>query len=500
MIEFVDTTIRDGNQSLWSATGLTTPDVLAIAPTLDRVGYHALDFTSSTHMAVSVRFHKEDPWERLRLVSAAMPETPLGMIGTGMRFISWVPAAEDLMALSFRVAVRNGLRRFQIADPSNDPERIRRIAAMARREGIEQVVVGLTYSISPVHTHAYYAQRAAALADCADIDRLYLKDPGGLLTPDAVRELAPHFLAAAGDAHRRAAQPLHDRAGAARLRRGRTRRLPGRAHGVRAAVARDLAAGGPQHGHEPRGRRIRTPARPRGAGGRDGALRTARGATRACRPVRRRSSTAPTTAISSRAGWSRPRSGCSRRSRRPELYEQVLEEVTRVRAEMGYPIIVTPVSQFIASQAARNVIDGERWKVVSDETIRYFWGHYGEPPAPVDQDVAERVLSQPRRRSCVSSSRSASRAHVRASGARISDEELLLRLTMPAEQVDAMVARRRAERTAPDARSAAAGLERPAVVARSERLTGFRDGAERCRGRRPRLHVRRRRDARASRL
>ena len=62
MIEFVDTTIRDGNQSLWSATGLTTPDVLSIAPTLDQVGYHALDFTSSTHMAVSVRFHREDPW------------------------------------------------------------------------------------------------------------------------------------------------------------------------------------------------------------------------------------------------------------------------------------------------------------------------------------------------------------------------------------------------------------------------------------------------------
>jgi oxaloacetate decarboxylase (Na+ extruding) subunit alpha len=99
LIEFVDTTTRDGNQSLWSATGLTTPDVLAIAPTLDRVGYHALDFTSSTHMAVSVRFHREDPWERLRLVSAAMPSTPLGMIGTGMRFISWVPAEEDVLRL-----------------------------------------------------------------------------------------------------------------------------------------------------------------------------------------------------------------------------------------------------------------------------------------------------------------------------------------------------------------------------------------------------------------
>src|SRR5207302_4884931 len=198
VIGVVDTTTRDGNQSLWSATGLTTPDVLAIAPSMDRVGYEALDFTSSTHMAVSVRFHKEDPWERIRLVSAAMKSTPLSFITTGMRFISWVPADEDVIRLSFRCVVRNGIRRFQIADPSNDPPRLRRLARMAREEGVDEVVIGLTYSVSAVHTHDYFAERAAALAKCKDMDRLYLKDPGGLLTPEAVRELAPSFLAAAG--------------------------------------------------------------------------------------------------------------------------------------------------------------------------------------------------------------------------------------------------------------------------------------------------------------
>src|SRR5437763_10332420 len=78
-----------------------------------------------------------------------------------------------------------------------------------------------------------------------------------------------------------------------------------------------------------------------------------------------------------------------------ELFDQVLEEVSRVRAEMGYPVLVTPVSQFVASQAARNVIDAERWANVSDETVRYFCGHYGEAPAPVDPAIAERVLARP---------------------------------------------------------------------------------------------------------
>jgi oxaloacetate decarboxylase (Na+ extruding) subunit alpha len=128
--------------------------------------------------------------------------------------------------------------------------------------------------------------------------------------------------------------------------------------------------------------------------------------------------------------------------RRPELYDQVLEEVTRVRAEMGYPIIVTPVSQFIASQAARNVIDGERWKSISDETIRYFWGHYGDPPAPVDQSVADRVLSRPQAAKLRDLEPVGLDGARERFGARISEEELLLRLTMPAEQVDAMVANR----------------------------------------------------------
>src|SRR5512132_4099548 len=172
-VDIVDTTIRDGNQSLWSATGLTTQDVVSVAPIIDRVGFHAVDFNSSTHMAVAVRFHREDPWERLRLMRAAMPETPLSFITSGMRFITWVPAGEDVMRLAFRCVVRNGIRRFQVADPSNDPERLRRVAAIAREEGVEEIAIALTYSVSAVHTHAYYAERAAALADCTDMDRLY---------------------------------------------------------------------------------------------------------------------------------------------------------------------------------------------------------------------------------------------------------------------------------------------------------------------------------------
>jgi oxaloacetate decarboxylase alpha subunit len=439
----VDTTTRDGNQSLWSATGLTTPDVYAIAPVLDRVGFHACDFSSSTHMAVSVRFHQEDPWERFRLVSAAMPNTPLSFITTGMRFISWVPADEEVMRLSFRCVVRNGIRRFQIADPSNDPARLRRLAVMARQEGVEEVVIGLTYSVSPVHTHEYYAERAAALADCREMDRLYLKDPGGLLTPEAVRELAPPFLAASKTAE------LHShctiglapfvymeglRAGFHVLHTAAEPLARGTSNPCAETTLRNLEAEGFAHELDLEAlaavsEHFRTLARDRGL------------------PIGRPQEFDATYYRHQLAGGMvSTTQRMLQELRRPELFDAVLEEVARVRAEMGYPIIVTPVSQLVATQAARNVLDGERWANVSDETVRYFLGHYGESAAPVDPEIADKVLSRPRTEDL----RRLEPLHLEGArerfGSRISDEELLLRLTMPEEQVDAALTAKPAPR------------------------------------------------------
>ena len=100
---------------------------------LERVGFHALDFTSSTHMSVSVRFHREDTWELIRLMPGGHADHLLSFITTGMRFIAWQPCDEDVMQLAFRCVVRNGIRRFQFAEPANDPSALRRSARIARR-------------------------------------------------------------------------------------------------------------------------------------------------------------------------------------------------------------------------------------------------------------------------------------------------------------------------------------------------------------------------------
>jgi oxaloacetate decarboxylase alpha subunit len=438
LVEIVDTTTRDGNQSLWSATGLTTPDVLEIAPTMDRVGFRALDFTSSTHMAVSVRFHHEDPWERIRLVSEAMPDTPLNLITTGMRFISWVPAGEDVMDLVFRCVVRNGIRRFQIAEPSNDPEALIRLARMAREAGAEEVVVGLTYSISPVHTHRYYLDRARAVSESEDVDRLYLKDPGGLLTPAAVHELIPGFMEAISprpvELHSHCTISLGPLAYMEGLKAG-TRTLHtavaplanGTSNPSCETTLRNLEAEGYSHGLDKEAlAEVSTHFREL--------------AERKDLPLGR--------PVEYDAGYYHHQmpGGMVTTTKRhlqeigkPELFDATLEEVTRVRAEMGYPIMVTPVSQFVATQAVMNVIYGERWSKVSDEMVRYFHGHFYEPAAPVDPEIRDKVLSRPRAEKLGKLEPLSLEGARERFGEGISDEELLLRLTMPAEQVDAMV-------------------------------------------------------------
>jgi len=438
-IEIVDTTTRDGNQSLWGATGLTTPDVLAIAPTMDRVGFRACDFTSSTHMAVSVRFHHEDPWERLRLTAAAMPSTPLSMITTGKRFISWRPCAEDVVALVFATAVRNGLRRVQIADPSNDPADLAQMAAIAKAAGVEEVVIGLTYSVSPVHTDAFYAERARAMGACADVDRLYLKDPGGLVSTERLRELAPLFIGGFA----RGPVELHSHG---------TIGLPGPMYmeGARLGFATLHTAVGPVS-NGTSNPSCETTLRNLEASGFAHALDVdaLRAVSEHFRALARdkRLPLGGTPAEYDAAYYAHQMPGgmvtTMRRQlqemRRPELFDTALEESGRVRAEFGWPIMVTPFSQFVGTQAVMNVMAGERYATIPDDVIVYFLGHFGAPPAPPDPEVADRVLSQPRAeelRAVEPLSLDGARARF---GARISDEELLLRLTMPAEQVDAMV-------------------------------------------------------------
>jgi oxaloacetate decarboxylase (Na+ extruding) subunit alpha len=439
-LQLVDVSFRDGNQSLWGAVGLKTPHVLEIAPIMDRVGFRALDFTSSTHMGVSVRTHREDPWERIRRTARAMPDTPLQFIGTGFRFISWEILHPEVMQLVYDRLVIAGMSRFVVLDPMHDIDAIMATSRAIRRAGGTEVVGALTFTVSEVHDDAYYARVAGHFSASPDIDRAYIKDPAGLLTPDRARTLIPAVQAAldgmplelhshatlglsplsyivaaelgvevlqiaCGPLSNGTSLPDAQRTVANLREHGHTVDIDDRSLGLvaryfhRLASANGLPAGTPQEYDA-------SFLRHQVAGG-------------VMTTMRRQLAEI----------------GLEHR------FGEVMEEVGIVRAELGFPIMVTPFPQMVCSQALSNVLDDERYTNVSDQVIRYVLGSFGRPTVPVAEGVRDRILARRRSRELADEPPPAGLNELRSQFARgIPDEELLLRATMPQEQVDAMLA------------------------------------------------------------
>jgi len=439
-IDLVETSLRDGNQCVWAALGVDTAKTLTIAPIMDQVGFKAIDFTTSTHMGVAVRYKKEDPWERIRLMAAATARTPLQFMSTGFRFISWETASPEFMALAFRTLARNGIRRFCLADPMNDADANVACARLVKQGGGEFVIAALVFTLSPIHDDAHYADRARKLAASPDIDALYIKDPGGLLSPRRASTLIPAIKAVMGN------KPLELHSHCT-IGLGELLYLDAVDYGVSALqCASGAAADGISN--PPSGRIV---ANLRSLG------HTVRVDTEALARVE---SYFTGIAVAEDLPAGKPQGfdadylhhqlpggvvGTMRRhlaeSRLAHLEGAVLEELGRVRQELGWPIVMTPFAQMVLTQAVMNVTGHERYGVIPDEVIRYALGRFGKPNVPIDPKVMERIESLPRTRELRAEPPMASIAELRKRlGPQLADEELLLRATMPGGQVDAMLA------------------------------------------------------------
>jgi oxaloacetate decarboxylase alpha subunit len=439
-IQLVETSLRDGNQCLWAALGIDTARTLTIAPVMDRVGFKAIDFTTSTHMGVAVRYKKEDPWERIRLMAAATPNTPLQFMSTGFRFISWETAHPEFMALAFRVLARNGIRRFCLADPMNDADSNIACARMVKQGGGEYVIAALVFTLSPVHDDAHYTQAARKLAACADIDALYIKDPGGLLSPIRARTLIPAVKAVIGT------KPLELHAHCT-IGLAEHTYMDAAGYGV---CALQCASGAASDGtSNPPATRVVTNLRALGhsVSVDDEALRELDGYFTRLAQAEGLPMGRPQAFDAAYLQHQLPGGmvGTMRRhlaeSRLSHMEGAVIEELGRVREELGWPIVMTPFAQIVLTQAVMNVTNRERYKVIPDEAIRYAIGRFGKPNVPIDANVLNHIESLPRTRELRAEPAMASLPELRGQfGEGLSDEEFLLRATMPAGQVDAMLA------------------------------------------------------------
>src|SRR5499425_2725738 len=396
-VQIVETSLRDGNQSLWASLGVDTARTLSIAPVLDRVGFKAIDFTTSTHMGVAVRYKQEDPWERIRLMVEGMPNTPLQFLSTGFRFISWETANPEFMSLAFATLVKNGMRRFALADPMNDADSNIACARMVKAAGGAYVVGALVFTLSPIHDDVHYVGCARQLAASPDVDAIYIKDPGGLLTPLRARVMIPAVKAVIGD------KPLelhsHCTIGLGELVYmdapewgvGTMQCASGAASdGISNPPAERVVANLRELGHQ-----IDIDDQALAEVGRYFTRLAEAEGLPAGRPQ----------AFDAAYYHHQLPGGMTGTMRRhlaerglAHLESAVIEELGRVRQELGWPIVMTPFSQMLLTQAVMNVTGKERYAVVPDEVIRYALGKFGRPNVPIAPEVMDRIDSMPRTR------------------------------------------------------------------------------------------------------
>lgn len=438
-VGLIDVSIRDGNQSLWSATGLRTSQMLEIAGQLDRVGFRAVDFTSSSHMAVAVRYFQDNPWERIRRMRAAMPRTPLQFITTGLRFIAWEQADPEFMRIVYRRLQLNGIRRFILLDPMHDVEAVLETARIIKEEGGAETMAALTYTLSDMHNDRFYADFAAKLAPSPKIDLFYLKDPSGLMTPERARTLVPAVKAAIGDksleVHLHCTIGLGHRASLAAVELGADAIHVGigpLGNGTSLPEAGRIVANLHELGHS-----VKVDVGALNAVSRYwDRLATAERLPKGLPQEFDASFLKHQIAGGVMTTMVRQLAEVNLESKLPE----VIAETVQVRAELGYPIMVTPFPQMVCSQALFNIISGKRYGQVSDQVIRYVMGRFGRPTRPVAKEVEAAILDRPRAREIALEPAVLCLEEIRHRfSADLPEEEFLLRAVMPGDQVDAML-------------------------------------------------------------
>jgi len=435
-IKFVDTTIRDGHQSLW-AENMTTGMMLPVAETLDRAGFDAIELISSSHLKKCVRELKEDPWARVRLMRERMPRTPLRL--NAGRFSAFDITPRSMYRLFMERMAANGIREARISEEWNELKGWEWKTKVSRDVGINPVL-NIIYSVSPKHTDEYFAERTRQAASL-QVNRLCLKDPGGLLTPERVRTLVPIMFANANgiaiELHTHCTTGLGPLCCLEAVKLGIkivNTALPPLADGSSNPslfnVAKNLRALGyktliDEEALKPVSKHFTYIAKREGF------------------PIGE-----PVEYDYSQYQHQVPGGMISnlrfqlRKVGMEKNIDQALEETMRVRAELGYPIMVTPLSQFVGSQAAINVIVGDRYKEVTDQIIQYALGYWGKEGAELmDPAVKAKIMDRPRAKEWAvwqPPEPTIAELRTKMNAENVSDEEFLLRWNLNVEEIDAM--------------------------------------------------------------
>ena len=387
-IALTETVLRDAHQSLL-ATRMRTEDMLPIAPKLDSVGYWSLETWGGATFDASLRYLKEDPWERLSKLRAAMPKTRFQMLLRGQNLVGYRNYPDDIVRRFVERSAAGGIDVFRIFDAMNDIRNM--TTAIAAALGTGKTVEGtICYTMSPVHSADYFVRVGEELA-ALGVQIICLKDMAGLLQPYAAAEIISKL-------KKRVSLPVHVHshctAGLAPL----TYMLAIEAGADMLDTALSpLAHGTSQPATEAIVAALRDTPHDTGLD-----LTLLAGIAAYFYEVRRKyaefesavSNQIKTDVLVSQipGGMISNLVAQLRSAKAEHRLEAVLAEMPKVREDLGYPPLVTPTSQIVGSQAALNVMTGKRYAVVPTETANYVMGLYGRPPAPINDAVRKQIL------------------------------------------------------------------------------------------------------------
>lgn len=386
-VKITDTTLRDGHQSLW-ATRMIIEDMLPILEKMDQVGYHSLEVWGGATFDVCLRYLNEDPWERLRTLKRYIKQTPLQMLLRGQSVVGYQHYPDDVVEAFVFKMVENGIDVIRVFDALNDIRNMETSIQAGKNAGAH-VQASIVYTVSPVHTIEYYLETAVKLAEMG-ADSICVKDMAGLLTPYQAYELIGKLKESPG-----LPVQLHSHYVGGLALATYIKAVEAGVDVIDAASV-PLAFGSSQPPVETVVRALQETPYDTGLDMRllfenaeyfeELRMRKghARGVTR-INDMRVFEHQVPGGMITNFVSQ-------LKEQKAEHLLPEVLEEIARVRQEMGFPPLVTPTSQIVGAQAVINVLAKERYKMVPSEVKAYVQGYYGKPPAPLDETIARKIL------------------------------------------------------------------------------------------------------------
>lgn len=390
-----DTTLRDAHQSLW-ATRMRTDDMLAILGKLDRIGYCALEVWGGATFDSCLRFLDENPWDRLRLIKKHAPRTPLQMLLRGQNLVGYRQYPDDIVRRFVRESVKNGMHVFRVFDALNDTRNLK-VSIEAVKEAGAHAQGAVCYTISPVHTLEHYVETALELAEMG-CDSICIKDMAALLTPYRTYKLVERF-------RKEIDLPInlhcHYIGGMAPM--NYLKAIEAGVDIIDTATV-PLAFGNSQPAVEMIAAALKETPYDTGFD-----LESLYEIAEYWEDIRsRRGFHRGVTSLTHMKVFSHQVPGGMISNLYSQLEQQkaldrlneVLEEIPRVRAEVGYPPLVTPMSQIVGTQAVLNVLTGKRWAIIPDEMKQYVKGLYGRAPGPIDKEIQAKILGEEKPLTC----------------------------------------------------------------------------------------------------